>query len=442
MEPNQDDTTTVNTVVDLEVESTGGTASKGKSKNSEVWTYFIDIGPNEKGIGISQCKGCKTILLSGGKTYGTSTMRRHMKSCKSLKYHFHDIGQMNFDCDGIIRSKKLDIGLAREVFAAAIVEHDCRFAFAEYPGFRKYHKLLNPDAPMISRNTLVSDINNVVLAFGVVLDSRFKFKVLEKLYAKDLDVLDHWKGCVQGFPILSCMACDLLAIPITTVASEFAFSIGARVLTKYRSCLLPEKVQTLICTRNWLHGFNMDDDDVDEGNNGDEGDDMNEDELNDGIGERIASPKEIVDHRSGSPFVAGKPGKKVALCRRLLETVVAEDSPSLPEVGEEVTGLGDGAVGPPLLVVTPTREEDRGRRLLLRSASCYDVRVADDRGMLLHCFAQRRRGASASDAIGYATAIAHWIAMLCFANIGAVRRRRSREPRSPALEVTVGSPPL
>nr|GME08045.1 hypothetical protein Iba_scaffold7178CG0230 [Ipomoea batatas]GME11977.1 hypothetical protein Iba_scaffold13097CG0020 [Ipomoea batatas] len=77
-------------------------------------------------------------------------------------------------------------------------------------------------------------------------------------------------------------------------------------------------------------------------------------------GERIALPKEIVDHRSGSPFVAGKPGKKVALCRRLLETVVAEDSPSLPEAGEEVTGLGDGAVGPRQLL-------PRGlRKLLLR----------------------------------------------------------------------------
>nr|GLL35459.1 hypothetical protein Itr_chr09CG11210 [Ipomoea trifida]GLL35460.1 hypothetical protein Itr_chr09CG11220 [Ipomoea trifida] len=90
----------------------------------------------------------------------------------------------------------------------------------------------------------------------------------------------------------------------------------------------------------------------------------------------------------------------------------------------------------------PMREGGRGRRLLLRSVSCHDVRVADDRGMSLHCFARRRRGASASGTIGYATAIAHRIAMLCFVITGAVRRRRSRELRLPALKVTVGLPPL
>ncbi|KAK9279067.1 hypothetical protein L1049_012742 [Liquidambar formosana] len=60
------------------------------------------------------------------------------------------------------------------------------------------------------------------------------------------------------------MARDILSIPITIVASELAFSIGGRIIDKYRSSIVPKNVEALLCTRDWLCGLRAEEDSLDD----------------------------------------------------------------------------------------------------------------------------------------------------------------------------------
>ena len=68
-------------------------------------------------------------------------------------------------------------------------------------------------------------------------------------------MLSYWRERSNRFGDLARMACDVLSIPITIVASEFTFSIGSCILSKCRSSMLDDTVQALICTHNWLLSF-------------------------------------------------------------------------------------------------------------------------------------------------------------------------------------------
>ncbi|XP_062152026.1 zinc finger BED domain-containing protein RICESLEEPER 1-like [Alnus glutinosa] len=82
---------------------------------------------------------------------------------------------------------------------------------------------------------------------------------IERYFAEDVeppcetfDALMWWKINSGKFPVLSEVARDVLAIPITIVASELAFSTGGRVIDPFRSSLAPKTVEALICTQYWL----------------------------------------------------------------------------------------------------------------------------------------------------------------------------------------------
>uniref|UniRef100_A0A8I6YW14 Transposase n=1 Tax=Hordeum vulgare subsp. vulgare TaxID=112509 RepID=A0A8I6YW14_HORVV len=68
----------------------------------------------------------------------------------------------------------------------------------------------------------------------------------------DFDILAWWKRHAEKFPILATMARDFLAIPLSTVASEAAFSCGKRILGDSRSSLTPDMLEALVCAKDWL----------------------------------------------------------------------------------------------------------------------------------------------------------------------------------------------
>ncbi|TYH24331.1 hypothetical protein ES288_A03G083300v1 [Gossypium darwinii] len=67
-----------------------------------------------------------------------------------------------------------------------------------------------------------------------------------------IDVLDYWCKSSVRYNELSLLARDLLAIPISTVASESAFSMGKKVITPLRSSLKPKTVQAVVCLDDWM----------------------------------------------------------------------------------------------------------------------------------------------------------------------------------------------
>ncbi|CAA7047615.1 unnamed protein product [Microthlaspi erraticum] len=68
----------------------------------------------------------------------------------------------------------------------------------------------------------------------------------------EYDILSWWMRNSAKFPILSLVARDVLAMQVSSVASESAFSTSGRMLDPHRSCLTHYMIEVLMCTEQWL----------------------------------------------------------------------------------------------------------------------------------------------------------------------------------------------
>jgi hypothetical protein len=68
---------------------------------------------------------------------------------------------------------------------------------------------------------------------------------------QELDIISWWQHAGIKYPTLRKIAQDIMAIPVTTVASESVFSTGGRVISPHRSRLAPKTVEGLMCMQAW-----------------------------------------------------------------------------------------------------------------------------------------------------------------------------------------------
>ncbi|KAL8473760.1 hypothetical protein ACS0TY_030565 [Phlomoides rotata] len=87
--------------------------------------------------------------------------------------------------------------------------------------------------------------------FKTELDSYLEERVLPRNVNVEFDILSWWKNSLK-YPILQLVAQDVLAIPISTVASESTFNTSGRFVSPHRSRLHHDTLEALMCSQDWL----------------------------------------------------------------------------------------------------------------------------------------------------------------------------------------------
>ena len=134
------------------VDMEGGVKRKRKDR-SAVWNFFEKDKNAIKGAKKVQCKcnKCHNICKQG-----TGNLLRHKERCYGKD--FHDVGQMLFNSDMALRSSRFNQKTFRDLLVAATVRHELPLSFVDYKGVRDLITYLQPDANVITRNTLKSDL--------------------------------------------------------------------------------------------------------------------------------------------------------------------------------------------------------------------------------------------------------------------------------------------
>ncbi|KAL0769762.1 hypothetical protein Bca101_034912 [Brassica carinata] len=81
---------------------------------------------------------------------------------------------------------------------------------------------------------------------------RDNLEIQNLMSGTEYDVLSFWRVNSGKYPVLSTLAKDVLAMQVSSVASESAFRTSGQILDPSRSCLTHFMIEVLMCTEQWL----------------------------------------------------------------------------------------------------------------------------------------------------------------------------------------------
>ncbi|CAI0464124.1 unnamed protein product [Linum tenue] len=222
---------------------------KKRKKTSKAWEDFKEVVV--AGVSKLECCHCKTRLHKNPSGC-TSHFLRHIQRCTrkpksdgkeqqhlSLETNDSVLAVQNFKDDHAkLFHEFVEDFRARNVASAASDVQTAPSACTSTGNSKKRSGRARFDS-------MVQNVN-----FASTMKSELDIYLEEGLYVHTeesmFDIIGWWKEQRIRFKVLSRMACDIMAIPVTLVASEATFSAGGRVIDPQRASLGQETVEAPI----------------------------------------------------------------------------------------------------------------------------------------------------------------------------------------------------
>ncbi|KAF5939696.1 hypothetical protein HYC85_023955 [Camellia sinensis] len=238
---------------------------KSRTRTSQAWKEFTEVVLPD-GTKKAQCQWCKTQFAIHA-TGATTQLLRHLKKNyvarklaekKQKVLSFSTIGS-----DNVTNASTFTYDHAKiypEVEATRNISMVREALYELYNEYVSIHTSSNTEKSFLHNTRATGSSSSMQGVRKSVVTRKSKFESFVRKadtiqpVKSDLDIsleegvyicnedsnsyfdaLEWWKVNYQKFHILSKMACHILSVPITSVASESTFSAGGRVIDPYRA---------------------------------------------------------------------------------------------------------------------------------------------------------------------------------------------------------------